>query len=426
MASVNLRSYIAAAALVGLVSSSGVAHAQSSTQEQPTREARGTRGLWDEPRPLKKGIEFAGKFLGDDDDSGERKSGFYPELGNMITGAGWISAGPGYRRWFGDHVLFDASAGLSWRAYKMAQARVEVTPRTDDRVAFGTQVRWQDLTQVTYFGDGPDSLEFNRSEYRMKSVNTVGYTTLRPASWLSVHGRLGWLSSPDILPPAGAFTRGNPATYEVFPGDPVFRLEAQPDFLHGEVAVVADTRDEPGYPTRGGAYRASWARYADQDANRFSFGRYEAEAAHFIPMVDDNVVIALHAWVVGSTTAPGQQVPFYLAPSLGGSNTLRGFNDYRFHDRNLALVNTEVRVAIFEHVDAVGLFEAGNVAARFGDLNLDKTSYGFGVRVHSDTSTFARFDVARSEEGWKVVFRLNDPFRFSRFNKRTAQAPFAP
>jgi hypothetical protein len=308
----------------------------------------------------------------------------------------------------------------------MAQARLEVTPLTDDRVTFGTQVRWQDLTQVTYYGDGPHSLEINRSEYRMKSVNTVGYMTLRPTAWLALHGRLGRFSSPELLPPAGAFARGNPGTHEVFPEDPVYQLDEQPDFLHGEVAVVADTRDEPGYATRGGAYRVSWARYADQDANRFSFGRYEAEAAHFIPMVGDNVVIALHGWVVGSTTAPGQQVPFYLAPSLGGSNTLRGYNDYRFHDRNSAVVNTEVRVAIFEHVDAVGLFEAGNVAARFGDLNLDKTSYGFGVRVHSDTSTFARFDVARSEEGWKVVFRMNDPFRLSRFNKRTAQAPFAP
>jgi hypothetical protein len=111
---------------------------------------------------------------------------------------------------------------------------------------------------------------------------------------------------------------------------------------------------------------------------------------------------------------------------LGGNSTLRGYNDYRFHDRNLALVNTELRVAIFEHVDAVGLFEAGNVAARFADLNLKKTSYGVGVRVHTDSATFARFDVAHSAEGWHAVFRMNDPFRLSRFNKRTAQVPFAP
>jgi hypothetical protein len=40
----------------------------------------------------------------------------------MVTGAGWISAGPGYRRHFFDgHAFVDASTAISWRAYKMAQ-----------------------------------------------------------------------------------------------------------------------------------------------------------------------------------------------------------------------------------------------------------------------------------------------------------------
>jgi hypothetical protein len=386
-----------------------------------------TRGFFTEPRPISEGLRLGQKYFGDDETGGKtRKSGFYPEMGNMVTGAGWISAGVGYRHWLGDRAFVDASTGLSWRAYKMAQARVEIQPRGDDRLAFGTQVRWQDLTQVNYYGDGPESLKANRSEYRLKSTNTIGYTTVRANDWLSVQGRVGWLSSPNILPPAGAFSRGNPPTYETFPSDPVHQLQTQPDFLHGEAAVVADTRDAPGYPRRGGVYRVSASRYADQDVDRFTFNRYEAEAAHFVPVMNDNIVFAFHGWVVGTTTAAGQDVPFYLAPSLGGSNTLRGFNDYRFHGRNLAVVNTEMRLALFEHVDAVALFEAGNVAPRFDALNLDKTSYGFGVRLHTDSTTLARVDVARSTEGWQFLFRMNDPFRFSRFNKRTAQAPFAP
>jgi hypothetical protein len=49
-----------------------------------------------------------------------------------------------------------------------------------------------------------------------------------------------------------------------------------------------------------------------------------------------------------------------------------------------------------------------------GDLNLDKTSYGVGLRVHSRTSTLARLDVARSREGWRMSFKLSDPFRLAR------------
>lgn len=421
--------------LMTLFAMSTGANAQVPTDPAPapvsaSAAQSSTRGLLNEPRAISKGLELGGRYL-DDDETGKRKAknGFYPEMGNMVTGAGWISAGVGYRHFvLGDRAFVEASTGLSWRAYKMAQARFEVLPLDDDRVSVGTQIRWQDLTQINYFGEGPDSLAENRSEYRLKSVNTVGYTIVRPRPWLQVHGRVGWLSSPELLQPAGAFSRGNPSTIEVFPTDPVYQLAAQPDYLHGDAAVVVETRDEPGYPTRGGVYRAAASRYADQGFDRFSFARYEAEAAHFIPIgADDNFVFAVRGWLVGTSTGAGQLVPFYLMPSLGGSNTLRGYNDYRFHDRNLAVLNTELRVAMMEHIDVVGLFEAGNVAARFGELNLDKKSYGVGVRVHTRTATLARLDLARSDEGWQIVFRMNDPLRLSsRHNKRTAQVPFAP
>jgi hypothetical protein len=401
--------------------------AQPAATAQPAAPTRATdaRGLLDEPRPLTKGLDFGAKFLGGDE-SGERKSGVFPEMGNMVTGAGWISAGVGYRHFFGDRVMVEASTGLSWRAYKMAQARVELTPFGDDRVAVGAQTRWQDLTQVNYFGNGPDTLESLRSQYRMKTTDTVGYATVRPRRWLALHARAGMLSGPELSAPGGAFKRDLPSTFDVFPADAVFQLAEQPDFLHSELAVVADTRDEPGYPLRGGVYRVAWSRYDDRGADWFAFDRYEAEAAHFMPLRTTNVILGVRGWLAGTAADERHHVPFYLAPSLGGSNTLRGYHDYRFHDRSVALVNTEVRVAVFQHVDLVGLWEAGNVAPRVGDLNLDKRSYGVGVRVHSDRATFARLDFAWSDESMQVVFRLNDPFRLSRFNKRTAQIPFAP
>ena len=385
------------------------------------------RGLLDEPRPLAKGLDFAGRRLSAGGDGGKPKTGFYPELGNMVTGAGWISAGLGFRHLLLDErVLVEATSGISWRAYKMAQVRIELNRLARGRMAIGTQVRWQDLTQITYFGEGSHSRQLDRSEYRLESLNHVGYVTVWPRAWLALNGRVGWLSGPHLRRPAGTFLRGNPPVDQIFPNDKVFQLAEQPDYVYGETGVTADTRDEPGYPTRGGFYRALWTRYSDRDAGRFSFQRYEGEAAHFIPLADRNVVVALHGWVLGTTTANGQQVPFYLLPSLGGANTLRGFSDYRFHDRHLAVVNAETRVAIFEHIDAVAFLDAGNVAARFGDLNLARTSYGMGIRVHGDESTYARLDVARSVEGWRVVFRLNDPFGYSRLRKRTAQAPFTP
>jgi hypothetical protein len=138
------------------------------------------------------------------------------------------------------------------------------------------------------------------------------------------------------------------------------------------------------------------------------------------------MVLALHGWVASTQTDLGQIVPFYLEPSIGGQNSLRSFPDFRFHDRNLALVNVEARIAVFSHMDAAVFVDAGNVAPRFGDLNLDKRSYCVGARFHTRRETFARVDVARGVEGWRLVFRLTEPLNPSRYSRRTADAPFVP
>ena len=365
---------------------------------QPTVPGNQSPGLLPEPRLLTKAIGYAEKRLGDSED-GEVKNGFYPELSNMVTGAGWISAGPGYRHWlFHDQALFDASAAISWRLYKMAQVRLEMPKLAEGRVVVGSQLRWQDLTQVNYFGEGSDSVESNRSEYRLTSTEVVGYTSVKARSWLSIGGRVGWLGSPTVKDSTGPFRRGLPGTREIFPNDPVFHVADQPNFVYGEASLAADTRDARGHPSRGGLYRAAWSTFADQDRDIFTFQRSEVEAAHFIPATP-HLVLALHGWLVTSTPREGHTVPFYLQPSLGGANTLRGYPNYRFHDRHLLLLSAEGRIAVFTHLDAALFVDAGNVAPRVGDLNLDRTSYGVGLRLHSRGSTFARLDFGRSREG---------------------------
>ena len=147
MSSQGLVAAIAIALVLGTHPARASAQSTStgaSAPAQVTAPAE-TRGLFAEPRVLTKGIEFAGPKL-DGADGGDVKPGFYPELGNMVTGAGWISAGVGYRHLlFNDRALVDVSSGLSWRLYKMAQARFELTSLAKGRVAVGTLFRWQDL-----------------------------------------------------------------------------------------------------------------------------------------------------------------------------------------------------------------------------------------------------------------------------------------
>jgi hypothetical protein len=114
-------------------------------------------------------------------------------------------------------------------------------------------------------------------------------------------------------------------------------------------------------------------------------------------------------------------------PALGGANTLRAYTSYRFHDRNLALVNAETRVALFTPVDVAAFVDAGNVAPRVGALDLAKRSQGAGLRVHTGKdATIGRLDLAHGTEGWSVVAPINDPLHLGRLTSRLAAIPFAP
>jgi hypothetical protein len=380
--------------------------------------------LLTEPSCIPRSIDVALRTLGDGSDV---RDGWYPEFTSMIPGAGWISAGPGYRRWIGnDDLVIDASAAVSWRGFLNAQARIEAPRLARSRVAAGAQVLWQDLRQLPYYGTGADSKWSSESLYRMRTLDVVSYATLRPRQWLAITGTVGRLGGPTLLPPGGVFLPAAPDTRIVFPESEAFAREEQPDYLHAGLSVTADTRDHRSHPTRGSVVRAAWAAYDERDAGPFRFQRYEAEAATFVPLRQARWVVAAHGWLLATRTTGDAIVPFYLEPSLGGSTTLRSYPDYRFHDRHLLVVNVEARLALFAHVDAAAFADAGNVAARLSALDLAKRSYGIGLRMHTTRSNFARLDVAHGDEGWRAMLTLGDPLHLSRLSRRTAAAPFVP
>lgn len=393
-------------------------------QEAPRSVESHGPALFDEPALLTAAIEFPARFSSGVD--GGRDDGFYPKVGGMISGAGWISAGPAYR-WslFDGRAFADVSATVSWRAYLKANAVFELPLLADGRLAAGVQALWQDSTQVNYFGLGPDSSEDLRSQYRLQTMNVATYARYRPRRWLALSSRVGWLDRPSVSSPTGPFRPDVPASQAVFPDDPAMTILEQPRFLHGEMAITADTRDFPNHLTGGSLYHASAGAYV-ADEQRYSFQRYEIEGVQALPLFDRAMVVVLHGWGLFTHASPGQEVPFYLMPSLGGSYTLRGYSNYRFHDRHLLLASAESRWPIFVHLDGAVFVDAGTVVAHVGDLGFDKTVYGFGLRLHADRYTMARLDVAHTEEGWQVMFRSSDPFDLDRLRRWVAAVPFVP
>lgn len=365
------------------------------------------QGFIPEPDPVTRAALFADRQLG----KGDLTNGIYVDYGSMIPGAGWGSAGPGYRRWFSKDSLFiDASASISTQGYKQAQGRIEVPGFLKSRLALGTQFRWQDFGGVDYFGSDEGTSEKSLTLYSITSRQITAYATLRLMRWMGITGQIGWMN-PKAQYVEGPLLKG---------------LDDKRTFVPTEVSMLIDTRDFPDHPSSGIVLRALGARYDDRTAGTNSFKRYEGEAAGFLPIGGGRVVLALHGWLVRSDLEPGQSVPFYLQPGLGGSNTLRSFLDYRFRDDNMLVANAEVRLALMTHLDLAAFADAGSVASRANDLDLDKRSYGGGLRFHTRRQTFALFDMAKGAEGWTYLFRLKDPLALTRLTKKQTLAPFAP
>jgi outer membrane protein assembly factor BamA len=383
--------------------------AAALAQEPPPIPSSATEpeGFVAEPAPITRATLWADRHLG----KGDLTNGIYVDRGTMIPEDGWLSAGPGYRHWYRrDSVFVDASAGIAVNSYKMAQARLELPKFLKSRLALGTQARWQDYGRVDYFGVGSTTTNDIRSRYRVESNQVTAYATLRPFRWLDVGGQVGWMN-PEVSHTDGDLLAG---------------FSEKRTFVPTEVSVTVDTRDFPGHPTSGIVLRGAGTHYDDRTTGIHTFRQYEGEAASFLPIAGGRMVLALHGWLVRTDAEAGRSVPFYLQPSLGGVNTLRSFTDYRFHDNHLLAANAELRLALMRHLDLALFADAGNVAAHYQDLNLDKRSYGAGFRLHTRRETFAMVDAANGDEGWRFLFRLRDPWRLSRLDRKTTLVPFVP
>jgi outer membrane protein assembly factor BamA len=348
----------------------------------------------------------------------EPRDGFYAEMGGMIPGSG-ASAGPGYRHQLaGSGAILDTSMAISWKRYSMMQTRITWPHLLNDRLSAGGQVKYQDFTQIDFFGVGSHSLEDDRTNFRLTTLDTVGFATVHASPWLSITGHSGVLSRVD---PRHGLSSLYPSTETRFDEGSAPGLTQQPGYLHADVAVDADTRNVPGYPSRGGRYRLSMAAFHDQDLAQFSFRRVDAEAAQYLPI--GRSVLSLRGWLGVSQTGAGQDVPFYMLPTLGGSRTLRGYSTDRFRDRDVLMVNAEYRFPLLRRLDAAAFYDAGGVAPRAGELTRNIVAdYGVGLRVHSATHVLARLDVARGREGLRALVAFTAPLALS----KGTTAPYVP
>jgi outer membrane protein assembly factor BamA len=337
--------------------------------------------------------------------------GLYPRVGGFTTGSGF-AMGAGYRHAVPGttQMEVDASAAFSTRGYKGVDLRLRAPALLDGLLHLDSAARWWDYTQEDFFGIG-ESSRVNRSSYRYEALAFNLGASLRPRRWLAVGVDLGHLR-PAIR--TGTDPRF-PSIEQRFTDREAPGLTRQSPLLTARTFVDLDYRDQPANPRAGGRLLIEFGGARDQHASReFSHRRTDISLQHILPIFDKKraFVVRVAAAHVDPVTAGGR-VPFFMAPTLGGSTTLRSYRELRFRDASYVVVNGEYRWEAFSALDLALFWDGGDVGARLEDLRLKdfRSGWGVGLRFNTNRAIFLRTDVGfGGTEGPRLFVKFGPAF----------------
>jgi len=348
--------------------------------------------------------------------SGTFTKPLHPVVSGVASGGG-LGVGVGYD--FPSRGRWETTTQAIVTVRRYWSAEVDTAYR-GERAQVEGYARMREMPKLGFFGPGIDSAVADRTSFLLRDPVIGALGSVRVAPWMAVGGRVEALW-PDVG--RGRSTR-YPTIEARFGEGEAPGLTEQPRFGRYQGFVEFQAPASIGQAlNQGGRYRLAFGTYTDQQYDRFTFSRVDLEAQHKFALFGPHRRLTLHAWVATTDAEPGNEVPFFLQPTLGGSGqldsvgedlmgsdgsrgTLRGFQNFRFRDRNLLLLQVDYRVPVWGPFDASVFVDAGKVTRRPADLGLSglKHNYGFSLSVMKGSATVARADIGfGGGEGAKLL-----------------------
>jgi hypothetical protein len=335
--------------------------------------------------------------------------------GSFPAGAG-TKLGVGFSRAFGstsdpnraNRVSVESVAAYSTRGYTRVGGALDVRRIAGATVDARMHGQYYEFPHEDFFGLGPDSRSEDRTDYLQKGRDIGASLTWKPTRLVDLGGGVSVLE-PEI---GSGTDRRFPSTEELFDPTTLPGFSTQAEYLRTDAAAALDWRDNPLHPHAGGRYAVEFSNYQDRNLDAFGFRRVAIDLQQYVPLPNRYRTLALRAAAVLTDPLSGQDVPFFYQPTLGGSQTLRGFREFRFRDRNSLALTAEYRWEAAWLLDGAFFVDAGKVAFHRQDLNLRDldVSYGVGFRVHGNSAFAARLDLAFSREGFIPLLRFEHVF----------------
>ena len=421
-------SLLRAALLVAIALGVSLPASAQQTREEIAAEQRLARSR--EVRDTRPGrVERAFLTLSDErvlDRLFDPRQGLFVRAGLPTDGAS-MAAGPAWRASdYNRRYTFTASTAMSvsreWIG-ELALTVPDLLPSVaDDRLFAEVSVSRSGRLLSEFWGMGLSSADADRALYRVSQRTGTGTLGVRVLPWLSAGTTASWLT-PHVRPTR---TGGGPSILDVFDESTAPGLSVQPTFFEAGVFVDLDYRDSVP-PTRtaprldrlplagasrGGRYQLMLSSYRDTEEHRYSFRQTRVDLQQHLPLLRGQRVLSVRALAVLSDPSAGNEVPFYLSPTLGGISMGRGFPTFRFRDRNLLVLQGEYRYQVNPLMSGAVFVDAGQVSPRARALAWSKfeTTYGLGVRFGSAGAAALRVDLAFGGDGPTLILGMGHAF----------------
>ncbi len=270
------------------------------------------------------------------------------------------------------------------------------------------------LQKIFYFGLGPTTSNTNRALFGM-SETIAGGNVIYPlgnsgfALFAELNGRFVNLR--------GRYHDSSPSIETLYTEATAPGLAQQPAFVQPGAGLRFDRKFGTNIAYLD--YRGTYQQYSAAGSPQYSFRRYTIDLQHTFPLyhkvgvrsvarpevgpdespesllkprytVNREGSISLRALLVESAVPSGNVVPFYLDPTIGGSDIngnqmLPSYSDYRYRAPNLLLFRATFEHSLWGPLGAMAMADSGRVAATRSDLTFNhfRHSYAAGLTIRA-------------------------------------------
>ncbi len=158
------------------------------------------------------------------------------------------------------------------------------------------------------------------------------------------------------------------------------------------LSFTYDTRTEAFSPDKGTFAQFYFNHFGTATGSDYGYTNVVVDVRKFYPAYK-NQVLALQGYFFGNI---GSEVPLRSLASFGGNNSMRGFYDGRYRDKNQLVFQGEYRIPVYHKWGAVVFGSTGNVGSTFTDFTLTDLKYSYGAGI--------RYAISKSE---KLNLRLD-------------------